>query len=67
MGRGPTVVVGDFNSATRPPLDKRIDYVFARGLRPQSLAVVGLGPPDKTPSGMWPSDHAGLAATLKLG
>jgi endonuclease/exonuclease/phosphatase family metal-dependent hydrolase len=56
----------DLKSDT-PALNQRIDYVFARGLRPQSLAVIGTGPGDKTPAGMRPSDHAGLAATLKLG
>jgi endonuclease/exonuclease/phosphatase family metal-dependent hydrolase len=50
-----------------PPLSQRIDYVFERGLQPQSLAVIGTGGADRTPSGMRPSDHAGLAATLKLG
>jgi endonuclease/exonuclease/phosphatase family metal-dependent hydrolase len=50
-----------------PALSQRIDYVFARGLRPQSLAVIGTGAADRTPAGMRPSDHAGLEATLKIG
>lgn len=49
-----------------PPFNERIDYVFERGLRPQSLTIAGLGGPDRTPSGMRPSDHAGLVATLRL-
>jgi hypothetical protein len=56
----------DLTSDT-PALSQRLDYVFARGLRPQSLAVIGTGPADRTPAGMRPSDHAGLDATLKLG
>lgn len=50
-----------------PALSQRIDYVFARGLRPQSLAVIGTGTADRTPAGMRPSDHTGLEATLKIG
>jgi endonuclease/exonuclease/phosphatase family metal-dependent hydrolase len=53
----------DLTSDT-PALNQRIDYVFARGLRPRSLAVIGTGPADKTPAGMRPSDHTGLVATL---
>ncbi|MFS4096321.1 hypothetical protein [Streptomyces sp. AF1A] len=29
--------------------------------------VIGDRPGDRTPSGLWPSDHAGVAASLRLG
>ena len=51
---------------TQPGLDQRIDYVFVRGLTPLTAKVVG-GHPFDHRSGLWPSDHAGLVATEKLG
>lgn len=49
-------------------LRTRIDYVFARGLfAPLDLHLVGADPSARTPSGLWPSDHAGLVATLEIG
>ncbi len=49
-------------------LTDRIDYVLARGatgqLAPQSAVVVGEEDADRTASGLWPSDHAGVVATL---
>jgi hypothetical protein len=47
-----------------PTFDQRIDHVFATN----EMAVVGcdlLGesPNDRTPSGLWPSDHAGVLVT----
>jgi endonuclease/exonuclease/phosphatase family metal-dependent hydrolase len=49
-------------------LAERIDFVFHRGaLRPEEAQVVGASPADKTASGLWPSDHAGIAARLSLG
>lgn len=46
-------------------LEHRVDHVMARG----SVGVVdsrryGVDPDNRTPSGMWPSDHAGVMATL---
>jgi endonuclease/exonuclease/phosphatase family metal-dependent hydrolase len=44
---------------------KRIDLVFSSvvpiGVR---ASVLGADPEDKTPSGLWPSDHAGVFARL---
>ena len=50
-----------------PDFDERIDYVFMRG-GPTAVAaeVVGEEPADRTASGLWPSDHAGVVATLAL-
>lgn len=52
-------------------LDERIDFVMvrreeAKGLDRSLLTaeVVGVDPSDRTRSGLWPSDHAGLVATL---
>jgi hypothetical protein len=57
-------------------LDERVDLVFVRndkgGHRPFSpfatldADVLGEDPADKTPSGLWPSDHAGVAAQLHI-
>jgi hypothetical protein len=55
-------------------LDKRIDLIW---IRPAGIplgvnealartAVVGDDPKEKTPSGLWPSDHAGVAAKMNV-
>jgi endonuclease/exonuclease/phosphatase family metal-dependent hydrolase len=58
------------NTPTR--LDHQVDYVLYD--HPGSLhsvtasgAVAGGNPQDRTPSGLWPSDHAALALSLHLG
>jgi endonuclease/exonuclease/phosphatase family metal-dependent hydrolase len=57
------------------PLHKRIDHVMVRnfdtlwsrsGSNPVRAELVGDEPSDKTPSGLWPSDHAGVVVTLQL-
>jgi endonuclease/exonuclease/phosphatase family metal-dependent hydrolase len=46
----------------------RIDLVQFRGaFTPKQATVVGNTPRDKTASGLWPSDHAAVAATLRIG
>jgi endonuclease/exonuclease/phosphatase family metal-dependent hydrolase len=48
-------------------LDERIDLVLARGTQPNpapKAKVIGDRQADKTPSGLWPSDHAGVSATV---
>jgi hypothetical protein len=56
-------------------LDQRLDLVLIRGFAPLLAAtsaagyhvrLVGAHPDDRTSSGLWPSDHAGVAATLRL-
>jgi endonuclease/exonuclease/phosphatase family metal-dependent hydrolase len=50
-----------------PTLTKRIDLVLTRGgFTTLSTDVVGEELADRTPSGLWPSDHAGVVATLRL-
>jgi endonuclease/exonuclease/phosphatase family metal-dependent hydrolase len=50
-----------------PTLTKRIDLVLTRGgFDTVSADVVGEEPGDRTPSGLWPSDHAGVVTTLRL-
>jgi hypothetical protein len=49
-------------------LASRIDYIFVRGggLTAADAQIVGADPGDRsTPSGFWPSDHAGLFAELQ--
>jgi endonuclease/exonuclease/phosphatase family metal-dependent hydrolase len=48
-------------------LSSRIDLVLARGIRRTLDAeTVGEEPADRTVSGLWPSDHAGVATTLQI-
>jgi endonuclease/exonuclease/phosphatase family metal-dependent hydrolase len=47
--------------------DQRIDLVLFRGdFRVEDIRVVGEEPGDRTRSGLWPSDHAGVIATLRI-
>jgi endonuclease/exonuclease/phosphatase family metal-dependent hydrolase len=52
-----------------PPFDERIDLVLARGAFTALRAeIVGEDPvADRTPSGLFHSDHAGVVAALRLG
>ena len=48
-------------------LDSRIDFVLVTGaVAARAAEVVGDQPADKTASGLWPSDHAGITAVLKF-
>jgi len=48
-------------------LTQRIDLVLMRGdLSALRMDVVGEEPADRTPSGLWPSDHAGVVASLRI-
>jgi len=55
---------GDLHGSTA--FDKRIDYVLTRGLTAVKADVVGEEEADRTTSGLWPSDHAGVVARLRL-
>jgi endonuclease/exonuclease/phosphatase family metal-dependent hydrolase len=50
-------------------LASRIDYIFSRGggLKAVADQIVGADQASRTPSGFWPSDHAGLIAELIQG
>jgi endonuclease/exonuclease/phosphatase family metal-dependent hydrolase len=57
---------GNLTNATTS-LNQRVDLVLLRGITSVSdVRLVGNKPSDKTPSGLWPSDHAGLALTLRI-
>ena len=47
-------------------LSVRIDLIFVRGnIDIVNARLVGDKQADRTPSGLWPSDHAGVTATLQ--
>ena len=45
---------------------ERIDLIFARGVRVVSAERTGHQLSDRTASGLWPSDHAGVVAVIEL-
>ena len=48
-------------------LTERIDLVLTRGdISVEEAARVGEDPGDRLPSGLWPSDHAGVVVSLEL-
>lgn len=48
-------------------LSVRIDLVLFRGdLDVEDVEIVGADEDERTPSGLWPSDHAGVVATLEF-
>jgi endonuclease/exonuclease/phosphatase family metal-dependent hydrolase len=48
-------------------LNQRIDYLFTSGgIKTTRVRRVGIEPSARTPDGLYPSDHAGLVATLEL-
>jgi hypothetical protein len=50
-----------------PPVScpHRIDLILFRGaFAVEDINLIGNKPSDRTPSGLWPSDHAGIVATL---
>ena len=51
----------------RRDFDSRIDHVLFRGaLSAKGARRVGIDPDNRTASGLWPSDHAGQVARLRL-
>jgi hypothetical protein len=65
-GDGLTCCQGEFLSTTQP-LESRIDLILFRGaVDALSADVVGEDLADRTASGLWPSDHAGVVATLRI-
>jgi endonuclease/exonuclease/phosphatase family metal-dependent hydrolase len=50
---------------TAQALTDRIDYVLTRGpLAPEAIEILGARPAERV-QGLWPSDHAGLAAEVE--
>jgi hypothetical protein len=48
-------------------LYQRIDLILTLGnVVPQDIALFGSTPSTRTPDGLWPSDHAGVAAQLNV-
>lgn len=73
-GSGPGFTAGQDALLRNDPstLDRRIDYVlYQDDRRPRvevdDVEVIGDERNDRTASGLWPSDHAGVVAELELG
>ena len=48
--------------------DHTVDHVLTKpGLETKNAFVTGNDPAERTPSGLWPSDHGGVVSTLELG
>ena len=48
-------------------MTERIDFVLFRGgFKAKHTYLVGDKVRDKTPSGLWPSDHAGVIARIRM-
>lgn len=63
---GLTCCFADDLRSTAKPLSSRIDLVLHKnGVRATRVDVIGEAPGDRV-SGLWPSDHAGVVATLQL-
>jgi endonuclease/exonuclease/phosphatase family metal-dependent hydrolase len=56
----------DLSNPTAVMVD-RIDYVWVRDAGVAGCVVRGTDPADRTPGGLWPSDHACVVAELVLG
>jgi endonuclease/exonuclease/phosphatase family metal-dependent hydrolase len=62
---GPTAAQDPSLLNAQSLLDHRIDLILFRGaFAAQPINLIGNKPSDRTPSGLWPSDHAGIVATL---
>src|SRR6516164_4386659 len=62
---GPTCCQDPSLLNARSKLDQRVDLILLRGaFAVENINLIGSKPSDRTPSGLWPSDHAGIVATL---
>jgi endonuclease/exonuclease/phosphatase (EEP) superfamily protein YafD len=61
-------VSSNVNDTDTSRFDERIDLVLYRGegIEPTSAEVVGDELTDRTASGLWPSDHAGVVVTFRI-
>jgi endonuclease/exonuclease/phosphatase family metal-dependent hydrolase len=56
----------DIAAAASMP-SSRIDIVFYRGgVTAQAVDIIGVDPAKRSPAGLWPSDHAGVVASLQV-
>ena len=47
--------------------DHTVDHVLTKpALKTKRAYVTGNDPAERTPSGLWPSDHGGVVSTLKF-
>ena len=62
---GPTCCQDPKLLNARSQLEHRIDLILLRGaFAVENINLIGNKPSDRTPSRLWPSDHAGIVATL---
>ncbi len=62
---GLTCCQAQFVNNPASELYQRIDLILTLGsIEAQNIALFGVDPSAKTPGGLWPSDHAGVAAQL---
>ena len=62
---GPTCCQDPSLLNAQSKLDSRVDLILLRGaFAVENINLIGNKPSDRTPSGLWPSDHAGVVATL---
>jgi len=47
-------------------LSERIDYIWVRDATVTGCLLIGAEPVDRTESGLWPSDHAGVLAEVEV-
>jgi endonuclease/exonuclease/phosphatase family metal-dependent hydrolase len=72
-GPGFTAILGELvNDPTAAGLNRRIDLVLARpvagrAVTPAGVERTGDEPTDRSASGLWPSDHAGVVVELEIG
>jgi hypothetical protein len=64
---GLTCCQAELDNNPASELYQRIDLILTIGpVGAQNIALFGATPASKTPGGLWPSDHAGVAAQLVL-
>lgn len=67
MGSGATWGQAEDLRNPNSQLDQRLDWILHRGtVRALSATVVGADPGDRTPDGLWPSDHGGVLACIRI-
>jgi hypothetical protein len=65
-GSGLTCCQGSDLLNTLSTLSRRIDYIlYKNGWRPEKAELIGESESDRTNTGLWPSDHAGVWARLE--